>query len=388
MKKIKQFKAFMIFVLMGFIVFSPISSLIIIDYLGFPMSMPEVLLIPFLYLTKDKLKTIHFNKKIFLNLSIISAFLLVLGLLKYDIFSLLSMYRGYLYLFIFYCSFDSQNAYTEYNILYVCFGSILGWMIEAIYNTRMYMLSSSDLTYSYGLMLAIPLFLSISFRKGRNLLLIVGIVVILITILFAGLRRLLFIFIFSLFIVYLLNSLRAIKEILTKALMVIPIILIVYFNYDAIGEEVRKVSPQAYHRIFARTEITVSEGGQDRDRQTNFTNFVDNFTGYMFPHGFIGNDTSQSHAVSWMDFPLSGIAWTISLPFTIILLFFFMRRAKNVLFKYLKKSDDEAFVFFVSFITIFLLLFLEGTFITYPYATPITGLCLGKITMLSKKIKS
>lgn len=373
---------------MGIIVFSPISSLIIIDFLGFPMSMPELLLIPFLYLTKDKLKTIHFNKKIFLNISIISAFLLVLGLLKYDIFSLLSMFRGYLYLFIFYCSFDSQNAYTEYNILYVCFGSILGWMIEAIYNTRMYMLSSSDLTYSYGLMLAIPLFLSISFRKGRNLLLIIGIVVILITILFAGLRRLLFIFIFSLFVVYFLNSLRAIKGILTKALMVIPIVLIVYFNYDTIGEEVRKLSPQAYHRIFARTEITVLEGGQDNDRQTNFTNFVENFTDYLLPHGFIGNDTSQSHAVSWMDFPLSGIAWTISLPFTIILLLFFIRRAKKVLYKYLKKSNDEAFVFFVSFITILMLLFLEGTFITYPYATPITGLCLGKITMISKNRKS
>ena len=89
--------------LMGFIVFSPLSSYITISLLHLPISLPELLLLPFLPFCHKKIRFSQIISQNLIFLLIAYLGLLVISLLFSDarLYEILGSSRTYLNIFIF-----------------------------------------------------------------------------------------------------------------------------------------------------------------------------------------------------------------------------------------------------------------------------------------------
>jgi len=151
---------------------------------------------------------------------------------------------------------------------------------------------------------------------------------------------------------------------------------------------VMNLSPHLYYRIFARSQGALSSNADSSDltRLSNLTLLSSTNENLFLPHGFntIRYDKVVGSGV-FNDVPVFSIAWIIGLPLTVILLLYYVKIALKAFRVYLSAEEPMVLSMIVSLLCMFCLLYLDGTFMTYVYAAPITGFCLGKLKYYTSK---
>lgn len=374
---------------MGILVFSPFSSIITLDYLKLPLALPELLFIPFIFIINNKVNILSITKQkrtyilIILYLTLLFLAILIGDYLPFDI---LSSSRGYLYIGLFYLIFCKKNNFTLNDTLFVTFGSLIGWAVVSYINLQKSFVSAEEII-SYGALLAIPLFISISLYKKNYSIFIIGMICIIFVSLTAGLRRQMAIVILSLLFTVFFLLLNNPKRFFSVSILIILLFIPLSISLPRIETLLKENAPVIYHRVFVRTEILLKgeKTGGDVTRNNNFIYLKDNLDSYIFPRGFVSKHTLKVKGTGrYIDFPLLELFHVLSIPLALLMILYFLHYAIKCTIMLLKYKSDGAFVALISFLIILSLLFLEGTFITYAYATPFTGLCLGMLKYYSK----
>lgn len=379
-----------ILVLLGFFVLSSFSSDIALIFLNMPMSLPELFAIPFFFLLPKDIKKLRFNKKTLFSLLVLWILLLLMALLygEFRLYSILGTARAYLWLFVFYSIYSTSGnkIYLE-DLMYISLGSIIGWLMSSVLALRFALTMSDENEAVYGVLLSVPLFFSIVYVKKNHFLFLIGIILVLLICTTSGTRRLIFISVITLFLIGLsaiLTNKRNLIRVCFFSLIITGAFVIII---PLMRDYVREASPMIYYRVFDRTEASISGNVDDSDQgrfQDIVSLFADSYKYILPPRGFVSHQAGvDKHAGDFNDLPLFELFWTYSLFGTFIILFYFGRLYLMKLRKVFHNRDDISFVIFIYGSIMILLLFIEGTFLAYPYATPITGACLG---LLKKKI--
>ena len=389
-KKKKRYRAInnnIMFTALGFFVFSSISSTIMQDYLHFPISLPELLLLPFIIIQRKKFSTLKFKKKDFYVTFFLLLILLLLGLL-FDIFplyALLSSSRSWFYLLICFFVFSRHNDFTNEDFLWLAFGSIIAWLLNSLmnYNKLLQFAIFNEQVVTYGLMLAIPVFFASAIYRSRYFLLLLGISLVSLTVVFAGIRRLLVIAVLSLFIASLFRVYK--RKVQMFSVLLVGFTFFAFFSFflPSIKGFVRETSPVMYYRVFERTENFIESGNSgssgDERRLDNFMMFIESLEDHIIPYGMVSVQTRNDKRTGvFNDFPLYQLSWIFGWPIAFLILFQICQILIRNIRKYKSFEDETSFISINCLVVMFLLLFLEGTYIEYPYATPITGAILGR----------
>lgn len=385
-----------LFFLIGFFVFSSFSTTLLIDWLGFPIALPELLLMPFLFFLK-KFNFVKLSKSYLWYVLFYLWFLLIaIALLvsNFSPFQILSFSRGFLYLFLIYSLFLKKNDFSLDNVMFLSLGSLFGWSVSSFLNLRSLISSfSGEEVLSYGALLAIPLFISISIIKKKYTLLFVGLILMISVSLTAGLRRQIFVVLVSLLLSFFFKIIKKPKTVSIFVTFSAIIVLFFYFNFGTINSFLATNAPIIHNRVIVKT-LRSYEGGKtsgDIQRQSNFKVLYDDLDKYIFPRGFASKQTSEKSIIPvgrFNDFPLLLLSYIFGFPITLLLLIYFSKKALNNFKFYLKYNSDGAYVFFICYLIILLLCFLDGTFLTFIYAIPLTGYCLSRLSFYSKRINN
>ena len=378
-----------LFLLIGVFVFSSVCTSIS-SLLHAPFTIPEVILLPFLFLRKEKFKSLRFNLILFVKFLFISIILLFIALLWgiYDIGSIISCARCYIYIYLGICLFDTKNAISSSDIMYLCLGSIIGWAIIAYSNLQFLMYEKSDAYITYGMFMSIPMFVVLSLSQKKYIIFIVGMIFLTIVFMFAGIRRVIAVFIMSMIFYGLLNIVQSPKKLFSIAFIFSILIGVFYMIMPILEEYIKDVSPYLYYRIFARFTGAVGNDmdSSDLTRISNLSLLSTTEVDLLLPHGF---NTTRYDKVEgsgvFNDVPIFSLAWIIGLPLTIILLFFIYIKLIKGYKNYRRYFEPINLAVLVCVLCMFGLLFLDGTFLTYVYSAPFTGLCLGKLKLFSQK---
>ena len=372
-------------VLLGFIVFSPISSFIMIDLLHFPISLPEILFVLFIpFCKKHFCFTTLFRKQTFV-LILVWLFLIAIALLvdEYSLYSILSTARTYLYLIIFYLLFNKQNNVNIEEVYYICIGAFCGWILNAYITFITHTSNEFVAGVTYGPMLCIPIIIGIQVLKGKYKSLIIIILLSILLMIFAAMRRQMIVTVASLFIMLLYVAKRN-KANFIKILMGLTFVsIIIMSNFYIIGEKIKSYSDNLYYRVVTKSELFIkgeTEEGDDT-RRGGINNFFNNIESYIFPRGFVSKQTgTDRHTGAYFDLPILELAYTFGVlgVFSLILFFGFSAYRCYLLSKY-NISYETVYIFTLTYFVMFILMFLEGSFITFPYAVPYTGYCLGNL---------
>lgn len=369
---------------MGIVVFSPFSSDLALGYLHLPMSVPELLALPFCILLRKEIKKVRINKQLFLLFLGLMVLLILFALLvgQYSLFAILGSARAYFGIFFFYCVFKApNNPFSLDDLMYISLGCLFGWLLSSLIGIRNNLLALLDESVTYGTLLAVPLLLSISYYKKKLFLFSFGLIVIVLICITSGIRRLIFISLISLAVVTILSLINRPKRIFQVTLGIFLLGFVLATALPLIKDYVKDTSHSLYHRVFERSETYLEGGVDDSDlgRLYDITELIEESWKYIVPpRGFVSRQTAtDAGAGDFNDLPLKELFWTFSLPGAILIIFHYMRRTFYYYSHFRRKEDEKSFVIVCYMIVIFCLLFLEGTFLAYPYATPITGVCLG-----------
>ena len=380
-----------LFFCLGLLVFSPLSSEIAINYLHLPLALPELFIIPFLFLLKEKFRTIRLNKTSCLKLFFLLILMFIFGVLegRFSLPSLISNARVWLYLFLSYAMFLNENYITSDDIMYLSFGSLVAWALLSYLNFSIMGLDESTIAV-YGVMLSIPVFISTAFSHGNKKVIVCGLLSIAIIMLLSGLRRAIFVFALSIFVYFVMIFIGNRKKIIAFLFFFLIISVLFIMILPILGEYIKSISYGLYHRVFIRTELLLTNGlsaSNDTTRLSNFTYFLDNIQDYIIPHGLISHQTNMYKGVGlFNDFPLVQVSWIFSFPITVLILFRFLFVLERCMSKFYRYKHVDYLVCSSSLIVMFSLLFLEGTFLSFVYATPLTGVLLAKAVQLSKSV--
>ena len=374
-KLLKETKTDYIFLfLCGFIVFSPVSSYISLNLLKLPLALPELLFIPFYWRFK-KIFDFKINKKIFLIGLYIILFLIAIAFIvgKFPVTSILSTVRGYLYMLLVFSLFLNKHISNINNIFYIALGSSIGWMSQGILSVENLVTNVNNDTLDvtvYGNMITLALMIAIPIIYRKKMWIFLTLAISLIISTSVALRRQLLITAIT-YVGSLLTQMKFNVKRIISLTVVVLFLSIIILNFMPIAEEFTKnVSPVLHRRIFIRTELFLSgdftEGDQTRFKSIH--KFINNIDNYILPHGFVSKRTRLDSN--------TGI-------FGIILLFplflFFLRHLIFHVINYYKYNNRESALCTNMGIIIIVLLFVEGTFLSYAYATPLTGFVLSRI---------
>lgn len=391
--KFQTYKNNLLFFLLGFFVFSSLSSTIVQTYLHFPISLPEMLFVPFVFLLWDKFKSIRFRGKDFFITFVILFVLLLIGLIcgEFPLYSMLATSRSWFYLLMCLFAFSRSNKIDSDDLMWLAFGSVLAWFVDSSLNYRQLVtgILLEEQVITYGLLLAAPMLLATLIYKSKHLLVLLSIVIISITVVFAGIRRLLVVALLSLFVSALLKVIKRKKQFFSVAIMGLIIASLVSFSLPIIGDFVKENSPAMYYRVFERTSNFLESGDSgssgDKSRISHFDKFFDDFADHTIPYGMVSSNTRDNGAGFLNDFPLYQLNWIFGWPVAFLILIYIFRVLLLNLRKYNKTNDEVAFVSVNCILVMFMLLFLDGTYIEYPFATPITGVLLGRSILNTKQ---
>ena len=395
MKKVKSCKYYnIVFLFLGLIVFSPVSSFLSMKILHLPLALPELFFLPFFILLREKIKSIKIPSNAIVNVTFLFMLLLSFALISasFSLFAILSNARAWLYLLLAFCLFRNDNNITYDDFLYLAFGAIIGWAIICLVNINNFIHGGSyKITITYGLMLSLPLFYSITIFKHKKRMLLVGIVLTIVIIVFCGTRRVILVAALSVVASVLILGMLKIKSLLRYTLIGIVLVFTISAVMPIIENTVKEISPHLYFRLFTRTEALINEGidaSQDTERFNILSSTYDEMEKSFLPKGFISMQTDTDDNVGhYNDYPLTMLFWIFSWPIGIIILFYLIKiTSKNIKIA-IKTKEEPPFVCAVCIIIIILLLFLDGSFITYAYATPITGALLGMAIKNANKKK-
>ena len=353
-----------------------------------PVAAPELFILPFALILRKKFLSSKFDGNLFFILSFICFFSLMLALLldKYAPSGIISTARSYLYLCLAYCFFKNGNSITENDILFLSLGMLLGWLYDSHQHFQRLIVDFDMGNLTFGTILSIPLFLAITIYRKRYGLLTIGLVVMILIFIFAGLRRIIAVFLISLVFCLILEVLGSIKKIISIIFLSILLFFSGDFILPQIEDYILDVSPQLHYRMFVRSQDSLSGnmGNADQKRTANFTDLLneDDFEVFL-PHGFYTNHTSEGAGI-YNDFPLRGLIWILGLPLALLLVIYFMRLLFRAFVNYVHNGSKQAYPWIVGTFIIFVMLFLDGSFLSYSYCAPITGMCLGQLKFYSQ----
>ena len=379
-----------LFFLMGLFVFSSMCTILSLQFLKLPMAMPELLIIPFLFFLKKKFKTLKFHSIDFAYVLIVIAVLLLFGMLygQFSLKGMLSVSRSWAYMLLCMFVFTRKNMISADNLMFLAFGSVFGWFVVSIFNYQVFLVSISDKSFAntYGLMLAIPLFLTVSLDRSKQFVFFLGLFFVLGIIVFAGIRRTLAVAVLAIIIAFIMSS-RNLKRSVLNIIILLIIIAVLQYILPLISGYLYDVSYGMYHRLFGRTEIYL-EGGvlsSDQHRINNISSLFDNFVDLTIPHGMVSLRTQSEEGTGlFNDYPLYELCWMFGWITTIVIMIWFFNLLLQNYRKYKRYKDTTSMISVNCLLVMFMLLFLEGTFLNYPYAAPITGVLIGRAILNAK----
>lgn len=368
--------------LMGILVFSPVSSLISIDVLHLPISFPELLFIPFINYFFKEWWPKKFPAKMFFGLVLLWIWLLTTSIIigEYSLKSIFGCARTYLYIFFFLSIFYGNKHFEYIKIYTLSCGTLAGWMIDAVY--RLSHLLSDGYSMSYGPMIALPIFicfpiLNSNIKRGYfNLSIAIFIGVI------GLLRRVILIALVDYLICKIWTSFKIRAQLKSFLYSCIIILIICVSGYPLFRQAIKDYNHDMYVRIIEKSESIVSGEGNEGDdgRHSMRKEFFKTIDNYWFPKGFVSKSYMIDGDGSFNDFPLKEIAHSFGLLFIITIFLIYTLKIFNI-YKKIKgrKISLNNFVLCMGYLTILVLLGLEGSFITYPYQSIYTGFFLGSI---------
>ena len=374
----------MLFTMLGLVVFSPVSSILSMSFLHLPLALPELFFLPFCFLLRRKFCSVKIKVRVISNAAFLFTVLLLCAIFSatFSLFAILSNARAWIYLLLFFCLFRYDNDITLEDFKYLAVGSLIGWTGACLFNINNFILVGDyHINVTYGLMLSLPLFYSIVIYKKEKSLLTLGLILTMIIIIFCGTRRVILIATISIFTSILIIGIIKKKSILLYTLITCFAIILINTAMPVIENVVQEISPHLHFRLFTRTKTLINEGveaSQDDVRFSILSSTYEEMEKSCLPNGFISMQTDSDKSIGhYNDYPLTMLMWIFSWPIAFLILLYIMKiTAKNIKAA-LKTGELPPFISSICLLTMLLLLFLDGSFITYAYATPITGALLG-----------
>lgn len=372
--------------LMGFIVFSPLSSFITMDIFHLPISLPEVLFLLFLPFCRKYFRFSSLKRVQTFVLLWVWVILIVLAVLvgRYSLYAILATARSYLYLFLFYLLFCKDNNVSIDVVYYICIGTFCGWLLDAFISFRTVALLVEGVNVSYGPMLCIPILIGVQVLRGKYKTLLLTLFVSVILMILSGMRRQMLITVVVLAVAFIYTMFRNKKIFIQYLVILIGFVGIVFLYYPIIENAIGSYSKKLYYRVVVKTESLITgESNEGDDMRKNFMrDFIEDMDSYILPHGFVSKQTATDRNTgTYNDFPMLELVYTIGLIGAFLLIAYFGYTAYRC---YYLINNNLLFVFTLSYIAMFVLLFLEGSFLTFPYAVPFTGYCLGNLQKYSR----
>ena len=372
----------------GAIVFSPLSSTITMSALHLPISAPEILFLVFLpYLLNNyKFQSIKRKSTIICLYVWLSLICLAILQMEYPLYAILSTARSYLYLIFFFLLFSRPNNFDTKSVFYVCCGVLIGWLLEVIISFKAVILSD---VYSvgYGPMLIFPIILGYCAIQKKYFSIASFTIIILSIGILGGARRVLLVLVITLILLLIYFGLKKIK--LFAAYLIILLVCgnAIIANQDIIGKSLNEHSPFLYERIFKKTVnfITGDSNEGDEDRKKMIGWIIERIPASLFPKGFVSKQTATDPDTgSYNDVPMLELEYTFGIFGTIFILVYFGIAATKIFLRIKNGLENEIDLIFIGgYIIAIVLLFLEGSFISYPYSVPITGYLFGSIQRIS-----
>lgn len=374
------YREYIIPLLMGMIVFSPLSSFITINLFHFPISAPEILFIPFIPYFYRAFYPRTINIKLLVSLILVWCAVLAISLIAndYTIIEIIGCARTYLYIILFFAVFTSKHTISFYLMALVAYGGILGWGLDVF--LRFFTMSTDDkIIIGYGPMIAIPIAITYpAVNNQRKLAFLLFLFCICIGI-FGALRRVIFITTIVYLVVIVYVSLRNPKVRLKLFSLGCITISALILAYPFIKETIHNYSWDLYVRIILKSEDFFNGGGNsgDEGRTNAIAEYFNNFNEYIIPNGFVSKQYNTTGEGIYNDFPLTEISHTFGILISVCFILYFSIQSILLLKKIRNYSCSESYLIFpIGFLTICILLFMEGSFLTFPYQSIYTGYLL------------
>lgn len=248
---------------------------------------------------------------------------------------------------------------------------------------------------TYGPMLAIAIVLGYTLSTNKyRLFLLFGILSIIIGFI-AGLRRELAVAAISIISTLFLLSLQKPAKLIKLSFIVSFLGIFIVLSYSSFSEYIKENSHFLYDRVIMKTESLFN--GQSNSGDDNRMKYIKKFIlspeEYLIPTGFVNKqfgkkdladktpiDKKDSKVGSYNDIPIRELADMLSIFLAYPLIIYFSYCSFRIYCKVKRKLLPQQDLTMVScFIVMFSLLFLEGSYFTFPYCAPYTGYVLGYI---------
>lgn len=371
-------------IFMGMCAFSTFSATLSFDFLHLPVTLPEPFFMLFLFILRKQFLPIQFDKYlfVFLVITLVCSVLLSQVVSSYSLHAVLSTSRGYLYLFLFLCIYKRKNSLSLDALLYISFGSLIGWTIASAMAFQKILSNPEEPVQTYGNMIAIAVFIPIAILNKRWRIFFAGLSLLMMISFMSGIRRVILVILVVCFLAivayYIMSKISIIKIILISALVSLPLLFII----RPIGNYAEENLPILYYRLFTKTEMSLKGEYSESDeyRINSFRKFQDEFTSYLVPQGMVSNQYIDDPKTGiYMDFPFLALSHIFSFPIALLFVFFFLVKTYKSFKIFRLTSDPSPGVFAIVTVVMIIMLFVEGSFLVHPFTTPFTGLCLGKV---------
>ena len=368
--------------LVGFIIFSPIQSYLFIQVLGFPLTLPEILLLPIIRFLRRQLG-LRLTKEIY-SYFFVGLLLVFLALLVniFPIYSILSTFRAYLYIFIALVAVKNRKIPAGIDGLFaISLGSTFAWAVLS-YISFQGMVTWGKGVAVYGNMITLGMSILIPFIFYKRVSIIVTLILSLIISIYAGLRRQIVVVALSLFFGIYIRATSSLKSFVMVVLgfcLSLPIVINI-FKFAV--KYIERISPILYSRVITKSVLLFDGKRSESDvsRLKNFREMRDNFYEYILPRGFVSKRTlADKELGAYMDIPVKELLHTFGLIFTVVLLVVFLSRMYYHYFNYRRNGTRESGLIFGMAIVMIALFFLEGSFLNFMYTVPVTGFILGRL---------
>lgn len=378
-------KDFFLLLLLG-LLFSPCNDLILKQIFHIRLNLPELMIIPIIYLARKNFVPAQFTGIQVLFTLGICAVLHYLGTIYQD-YTIFAVSEAFLYLLICFFIYKNGSNFDTDIVLILSFGSLVGWLIVSFwffYSGNFLDLLTHRVTY--GNYLVIPLFLSIVFARNNYKLLLFGLLIILGIILTAALRRVILLTLASLIIIYLLSICKSLRQAISATVLIGLLVFIVSLILPHIENYIQEISPYLYMRLFERTEDSFSGYNGGDMQRISFINSLGEYIDNVFPRGYVSTATDTDYTLGrFRDFPLLMLFHTFGSIIAVFLLVIIAIRLFNLINLYLTDPCVEYSCIITVVIVMFILLFIDGSFIMNAYISPFTGACLGRLFYLTNK---
>lgn len=373
----------------GFFAFSPMVTYLSIDVFNFPLALPELFFFPF-YFKLRKVFDLSVDFKVLLFGLFIMLFLFAISLLQglFPLGSILSTMRGYFYLLLVFSIFKNKPISNIDYVFYIALGSSIAWGVLGLmsFNKVVYSIHSDESIIVYGNMISLALMIAISIIFNKKFMKYVVLAITIIISIFVGLRRQMAVAFVSYIVSFFLQLRLSFKRIFNLSITIIILVSTIIFLYPIAESFIAEHSYILHRRVFVRSEALVKGNldSGDHTRSNSIISFLDNLDDYILPKGFVSKRTGVDKDTGiFVDSPFIEMFHTIGLLLSIPLVFWFFRLILFHFKNYYSNNITESGICIVLGGVVLLLMFVEGTFLNFPYITPFTGYVFARI--FSKK---